>query len=102
MLACRERIGRSLGAQFQTTGFIRIFRFNTMRSKESSLVTARPFWKVVIHPDDHSPQEYSGQSVVRSVKAIGRKSTAVLGFETEADAKTAAPLIKKAAATKKK
>jgi hypothetical protein len=35
-------------------------------------------------------------------QAIGRKFTAVLGFETEADAKTAAPLVKKAAATKKK
>ena len=34
-------------------------------------------------------------------QAIGRKFTAVLGFETEADAKTAAPLIKKAVATKK-
>jgi hypothetical protein len=35
-------------------------------------------------------------------QAIGRKFTAVLGFETEADAKTAAPLVKKAAMTKKK
>jgi hypothetical protein len=33
---------------------------------------------------------------------IGPKFSAVLGFETEADAKTAAPLIKKAAANKKK
>src|SRR5215470_1364126 len=30
-------------------------------------------------------------------QTIGRKFSAVLGFETEADAKTAAPLIKKAA-----
>jgi len=35
-------------------------------------------------------------------QVIGRKFSAVLGFETEADATTAAPLIKKAAATKKK
>jgi hypothetical protein len=35
-------------------------------------------------------------------QAIGRRFSAVLGFETEADAKTATPLIKKAAATKKK
>jgi hypothetical protein len=35
-------------------------------------------------------------------QAIGRRFSAVLGFETEGDAKTAAPLIKKAAATKKK
>jgi hypothetical protein len=35
-------------------------------------------------------------------QVIGRKFSAVLGFETEVDAKTAAPLIKKAAATKKK
>jgi hypothetical protein len=34
-------------------------------------------------------------------QAIGRKFSAVLGFETEADAKTAAPLIKKAASKKK-
>lgn len=31
-------------------------------------------------------------------QTVGRKFSAVLGFETEADAKTAAPLIKKAAA----
>lgn len=35
-------------------------------------------------------------------QTIGRKFSAVLGFETEADAKTATPLIKKAAASKKK
>jgi hypothetical protein len=35
-------------------------------------------------------------------QAIGRRFSAVLGFETEADAKTAAPLIKKATASKKK
>ena len=35
-------------------------------------------------------------------QVIGRKFSAVLGFETEADAKTSAPLIKKAAAGKKK
>jgi hypothetical protein len=35
-------------------------------------------------------------------QAIGRRFSAVLGFETEADAKTAAPLIKKAAASKKR
>jgi hypothetical protein len=35
-------------------------------------------------------------------QVIGRKFSAVLGFETEADATTAAPLITKAAATKKK
>lgn len=35
-------------------------------------------------------------------QAIGRKFSAVLGFETEADAKTAAPLIKKATSGKKK
>jgi hypothetical protein len=36
-------------------------------------------------------------------QSIGRRFSAVLGFETEADAKTAAPLIKKATtATKKK
>jgi hypothetical protein len=35
-------------------------------------------------------------------QAIGRKFSAVLGFETEADAKTAAPLIKKAAASLRK
>jgi hypothetical protein len=35
-------------------------------------------------------------------QTIGRKFSAVLGFETEADAKTAAPLIKKAAASSKK
>jgi hypothetical protein len=35
-------------------------------------------------------------------QTIGRKFSAVLGFETEADAKTAAPLIKKAARTTKK
>ncbi len=34
-------------------------------------------------------------------QAVGRKFSAVLGFETEADAKTAAPLIKKAASKKK-
>ena len=32
-------------------------------------------------------------------QAIGRRFSAVLGFDTEADAKTAAPLIKKAAAS---
>jgi hypothetical protein len=35
-------------------------------------------------------------------QAIGRKFSAVLAFETEADAKRAAPLIKKATASKKK
>ncbi len=35
-------------------------------------------------------------------QSIGRRFSAVLGFETEADAKTAAPLIKKATASKKK
>jgi predicted amino acid-binding ACT domain protein len=35
-------------------------------------------------------------------QVMGRKFSAVLGFETEADAKTAAPLIKKATASKKK
>jgi len=35
-------------------------------------------------------------------QAVGRKFSAVLGFETEADAKTAAPLIKKATASRKK
>ena len=34
-------------------------------------------------------------------QVIGQKFSAVLGFETEADAKTAAPLIKKAATKKK-
>lgn len=34
-------------------------------------------------------------------QTIGRRFSAVLGFETEADAKTAAPLIKKAASKKK-
>ena len=35
-------------------------------------------------------------------QAVGRRFSAVLGFESEADAKTAAPLIKKATASKKK
>ena len=35
-------------------------------------------------------------------QAIGRRFSAVLGFESEADAKTATPLIKKATASKKK
>jgi hypothetical protein len=35
-------------------------------------------------------------------QALGRRFSAVLGFESEADAKTATPLIKKAAASKKK
>ena len=35
-------------------------------------------------------------------QAVGRKFSAVLGFETEADAKTATPLIKKAAASQRK
>jgi len=35
-------------------------------------------------------------------QSIGRKFSAVLGFESEADAKTAAPLIKKATTSKKK
>ena len=35
-------------------------------------------------------------------QSIGRRFSAVLGFKTEADAKTATPLIKKATATKKK
>lgn len=35
-------------------------------------------------------------------QSIGRKFSAVLGFETEADAKTAAPLIKKATTSKRK
>jgi hypothetical protein len=35
-------------------------------------------------------------------QSIGRRFSAVLGFETESDAKTATPIIKKAAATKKK
>ena len=35
-------------------------------------------------------------------QAIGRAFSAVLGFETEADAKTAVPLIKKTAAAKRK
>ncbi len=35
-------------------------------------------------------------------QSIGRRFSAVLGFETEADAKTAAPVIKKAAAGKKR
>src|SRR5215831_11561114 len=34
-------------------------------------------------------------------QAVGRKFSAVLGFETEADAKTATPLIKKAATKRK-
>jgi hypothetical protein len=34
-------------------------------------------------------------------QVVGRKYSAVLGFETESDAKTAAPIIKKAAASKK-
>ena len=35
-------------------------------------------------------------------QSIGRKFSAVLGFETETDAKTAAPLIKNATTSKKK
>ena len=35
-------------------------------------------------------------------QAMGRKFSAVLGFDSEADSKRAAPLIKKAAASKKK
>jgi hypothetical protein len=35
-------------------------------------------------------------------QAVGRRFSAVLGFESETDAKTAAPLIKKATAGKKK
>jgi hypothetical protein len=35
-------------------------------------------------------------------QSTGRKFSAVLGFETENDAKTAAPLIKKALTSKKK
>ncbi len=35
-------------------------------------------------------------------QAIGRRFSAVLGFETESDAKTATPLIKKAAAGQRK
>jgi hypothetical protein len=35
-------------------------------------------------------------------QSIGRRFSAVLGFETEADTKAAAPLIKKAAASRKK
>jgi hypothetical protein len=35
-------------------------------------------------------------------QAVGRKFSAVLGFESEVDAKTATPLIKKATASKKK
>ncbi len=35
-------------------------------------------------------------------QAIGRRYSAVIGFASEADAKTAAPLIKKAAASEKK
>jgi len=35
-------------------------------------------------------------------QSIGRKFSALLGFETETDAKTAAPLIKKATTSKKK
>ena len=35
-------------------------------------------------------------------QAVGRRFSAVLGFEAETDAKTAAPLIKKAATSKKK
>ena len=35
-------------------------------------------------------------------QAVGRKFSAVLGFATEADAKTAAPLIKRAASGRKK
>src|SRR6266849_3074230 len=35
-------------------------------------------------------------------QAVGRRFSAVLGFESEADAKTARPLIKKATASKKK
>ena len=35
-------------------------------------------------------------------QAVGRRFSAVLGFESEADAKTAAPLIKKATASKKR
>jgi hypothetical protein len=34
-------------------------------------------------------------------QVIGRKFSAVLGFDTEADAKAAGPLIKKAASQKK-
>lgn len=35
-------------------------------------------------------------------QSVGRRFSAVLGFENEADAKTAAPLIKKATTSKKK
>jgi hypothetical protein len=35
-------------------------------------------------------------------QSIGRRFSAVLGFETETDTKAAAPLIKKAAASRKK
>jgi hypothetical protein len=35
-------------------------------------------------------------------QVVGRRYSAVLGFETESDAKTAAPIIKKAAASKKR
>jgi hypothetical protein len=35
-------------------------------------------------------------------QSIGRRFSAVLGFETEADAKTAVPIIKKATASKRK
>ena len=35
-------------------------------------------------------------------QAVGRKFSAILGFDTEADAKNAVPLIKKAASSKKK
>ena len=35
-------------------------------------------------------------------QVVGRRYSSVLGFETESDAKTAAPIIKKAAASKKR
>ena len=49
-------------------------------------------------------QAISGAGVNMSffvAQAIGRKFSAVLGFDTDADAKTAGPLIKKAASKKK-
>jgi len=49
-------------------------------------------------------QSISGAGINMSffvAQVIGRKFSAVLGFETEADAKTAGPLIKKAASQKK-
>src|SRR6266853_1415617 len=75
------------------------------------ILSASSFPTLLVEGDDRPglsfaiAQAISGAGINMTffvAQAVGRRFSAVLGFESEADAKTARPLIKKATASKKK